>query len=488
MPVSYSFRKTSSARFEARFLFLLVPVLYFCLIGSPSGAAAQTSVSGFVSSYGAYTTTPPHELISARNRLRLNLRHDFPDGRVYASGDLRQLFASSADSLDFRMRELFMDVFLPGGDLRIGKQVVVWGKTEGDFIFDLVSPFDLSEFLTQDFRELREGVTAVSYTHFFGRNQLQLLINPAFEPSRLPAYDGPWGVVPTDIFPLPTQFRAYDPERITLKDTQLAARFAWRGAADLDLDFALMYWRQRTPAYFKRFETTDLAPGLRLPEQAVLEERYKPGLIAGFWGEYRAGTQLRFPFELAWFQQRAFDTLPGPLSMADLQLLQAIAEAGPDSPPDIPLPELIALLGRFNETLDAGEAEGFLSWQPALKWMAGVQFAAGGWNWSAQYIADVILSPDDEILQDAWFHGITLSTNQSLLRDKLLARLLGRYQFNGQDFWINPELSYALRDGLSITGGAQLFGGKTPETGYPHLSFRQYGPNSLLYLSAAWFW
>lgn len=477
----------SLTRFMARFLCSIVITGAFILFDARQ-TAAQTSFSGFVSSYGAYTTSPPHTLISARNRLRSTLLHEFPDGRVYATGDLRQLFAASADSLDFRVRELYLELFLPNADLTIGKQIIVWGSTEGDFIFDMVSPFDLSEFLTQDFRELREGVTAINYTRFFGRNQLQLLINPAFEASRLPDFDGPWGIVPTDFFPIPTEFRSYAPEHITLRDTQLAARFAWRGLPQLDLDLALMYWRVRTPAYFKRFESTEVLPGLLLPERAIFEERYRPGFVAGFWGEFRPGTRIRFPFELAWFQERLFDTLPGPLTLDDLRLLQSIGQDDSDNMPQVPLPELIALIGRFSETLQAGEESGFLTQKPALKWMAGTRFSAAGWNWSAQYIADVILNPTDEILQDSWFHGITLSTNRSLLRDQLRARMLARYQFNGQDFWLNPELNWNARDGLSFTGGAQLFGGKPPETGYPHLSFRQYGPNSLIYLSAAWFW
>ncbi len=477
-----SLKSIPCTRFPARFLFPIVTALLFCLCFSPP-SFAQSSFSGFVSTYTAYTTTPPHTLISGRNRFRSTFLHDFPDGRIYATGDLRQLFSASTDSLDFRVRELYLELFLDSSDLKIGKQIIVWGQTEGDFIFDLVSPFDLSEFLTQDFRELREGVTAVNYIRFFGRNQLQLIVNPAFEPSRLPAYDGPWGIVPTDIFPLPTTFLPYESGDIRLRDTQLAARFAWRGLNSLDLDVALMYWRTRTPAYFKRFETTALTEELRIPERVILEEQYRPSLILGFWGEYRPSNRFSLPFELAWFQERPFDTLPGPLTMSDLRLLQA----GADTPPDLPVSEILALLERFSQTLAAGEDSGFLTYTPALKWMTGLRFSALGWNWSAQYVADVILRPSYEILQDNWFHGLTLTSNRSFFRDQLTARMLGRWQFNGRDFWINPELSWNVRDGLNFTGGAQLFGGESPDPAYPHLSFRQYGGNSLIYLSASWF-
>lgn len=472
-------------RFNPQFLFLLLAAtLAFTLAPTPSHVQAQTSFSGFVSNYNAFTTQPPNEILSGRNRIRLNFRNDFSDGRIYISSDLRQLYSFSSDSLDFRLREAFLDIYLANGDLRIGKQTIVWGKTEGDFIFDILSPFDLSEFLTQDFRELREGVTAFNYTHFFGRNQLQFILNQVFEPSRLPDYEGIWGVAPTDIFPIPTEFESFDPGRSGLIDMQYAARFAWRPATSFDLDFAFMYWRTNAPGYRKAFDTTNLGV-FRLPVSVTLTEDFKPSLIAGLWGEYRPSTDLRFTFETAWFNNRPYDILPGELTTEDLELLRTLSETEADFPnPD----QLLALLSRFNTTLDEGEKSGFITYRPALKWMAGFQYPLFSWNTSVQYVADIILSYEDAILQQQWFHGLTLSTNRSFYRDQLLARLLTRYHFNGNDYWINPELAWNFRDGLTFTTGAHLFGGETPDLDYTQLSFRRFGGNSLIYLSAAWFW
>ncbi|MCH8557320.1 MAG: hypothetical protein LAT84_05850 [Balneolia bacterium] len=472
-------------RSNPQFILLLLTVtLAFTLLPSPQHAQAQSSFSGFVSNYNAFTTQPPNEIISGRNRVRLNFRNDFRDGRVYISSDLRQLYSFSSDSLDFRLREAFLDIYLDNADLRIGKQTIAWGKTEGDFIFDIVSPFDLSEFLTQDFRELREGVTAFNYTHFFGRNQFQFIVNPVFEPSRLPDYDGVWGIVPTDIFPIPTEFESFDPGRVTLSDMQYAARFAWRPSASFDIDLALMYWRSSTPGYRKTFETIGIS-GFRVPLSVTFTEDYEPGIVGGFWGEYRVSSDLRFVFEAAWFQKRPYDILPGDLTDDDLRLFRRL-DQGTINLPDIG--QLGPALTRFNNTLNAGQANGFLTYRPALKWMTGIQYPVLNWNTSVQYVADVALDYEDAILQEEWFHGVSLSTNRSFFRDQLLARLLTRYQFNGNDYWINPELAWDFRDGLTFTGGAHLFGGESPDLDYTQLSFRRFGGNSLIYLSAAWFW
>ncbi len=449
----------------------------------PAVSVAQSGFSGYISTYTGYTTSPPHELISARNRLRVNFRNNFSDGRIYVSADLRHLFAEASDSLDFRLREIYMDLYLENADLRIGKQAISWGQTEGDFIFDLVSPFDLSEFLTQDFRELREGVTALNLTWFSGRNQLQFIFNPAFEPSRLPDYERRWGIVPADIFPVPTSFETWDPGKVRLTDVQAAARFSLRSVSSLDLDFAAMYWRNRTPGYRKEFDTFNIGD-IRVPLSLVFRENYKPGLITGFWGEYRPLGNLRIPFEAAYFQYRPYDVLPGPLSASDLRRFNQIA----DNINHDNIEEFINLLDRFNQTIGEGQENAFLSYRPAIKWMAGVRYPILNWETGIQYVADVALDHDEDVLQDRWFHGVSLTTNRSFFRQRLMTRLLGRYQFNGQDFWLNPELGWDLRDGLTITGGAHLFGGKKPDIDYTQLSFRRFGGNSLVYLSASWFW
>ena len=41
--------------------------------------------------------------------------------------------------------------------LSLGKQQVVWGKADGVFITDIVSPLNLTEFLLPDFDEIRTG-------------------------------------------------------------------------------------------------------------------------------------------------------------------------------------------------------------------------------------------------------------------------------------------------------------------------------------------
>ncbi|MCH8567987.1 MAG: hypothetical protein LAT67_06975 [Balneolales bacterium] len=472
----------------SRYFYFLFATFIFSIcspgLSEHSRSYAQISFSGYLSNYNAYTTTPNYFLLAGRNTLRLNVLNQMDSGRIYISGNLRQNYAAASDSLDFRLREAYLDLFFDQSDLRIGKQPIVWGKTEGDFIFDILSPFDLSEFITQDFRELREGVTAINFTYFSGPNELQLIFNPVFEPSRLPDYEGVWGIVPADIFPLPRQFQTYNPGRATIRDGQFAARFAWRPHPMFDLDLAAMYWKPSTPGYRKSIRGLNLFL-FEVPEEIILEEVYKTTSITGFWGEYRPYSNFSFVFEAAYFNERPYDILPENFSSDDLRFLTNldILQATPEE-----LARALQLLGSLDSFIREANESGLLTYKPSIKWMAGFRTSIMGWNTSMQYIADAILDYDEDILQDSWFHGLSFTAFNSFARDRLMLRLTGRHNFTGADYWINPELGFDLRDGLTLSAGGHFFAGPRVASDYANLSFSRYRENSLIYLSAAWFW
>ena len=464
------------------YFFQCLVCLFYLSFGTD--ALSQSRFTGQLSNYNAWGLSEPNELISGRNNVRLNFTNTFDRGRVYVSSNLRHHYAFSTDSLDFRLREAFFDVFLKNGDLRVGKQVIVWGKTDGDFIMDVVSPFDLSEFITQDFTELREGVSAISYTHYLGRTQLQAIINPVFEPSRLPEYSDRWAVVPADFFPIPTNFSRYKNSQPTLRDTQAALRLALRPSLNFDLDLGVLYWNSRTPGYFKTFETTEVLE-LRIPERIQFDETYHAGIITGGWGEYRFTDKLRFVFEAAYMQKRSYDVFSMDITRDDIAFLERVQQ-GDINPDELGL--LLDVLNRFNTALEKYEDSGFLIHRPSIKFMGGISTDVFNWSVGIQYTGDSILDYEDDILQDAYFHSITTTVNRGFFRDTLLFRFLGKYQFNGNDFWINPEFRYDFRDGLNVALGAHIFGGLEPDFNYAHLSFQSFKKNNLLFISGSWAW
>jgi len=54
-------------------------------------------------------------------------------------------------SPELELRELYLRYSGDAVELVIGKQQIIWGKSDGVFITDIVSPKDLSRFLVPDF-------------------------------------------------------------------------------------------------------------------------------------------------------------------------------------------------------------------------------------------------------------------------------------------------------------------------------------------------
>ena len=167
-----------------------------------TSATAQLNLTGFIRNYHAIEQTPDHDILIGRNRLRLNLNKSFSRGEINISNDLQNFYSASADSLEYTLREAYADLYFDNSDLRIGRQIIVWGRAEGTFITDIITPVDVSEFLTQDFTDIRKGVTAINYTHYWGSDFLQFVINPVFNPNEIPEPESRWfprQVVPTSI-------------------------------------------------------------------------------------------------------------------------------------------------------------------------------------------------------------------------------------------------------------------------------------------------
>jgi hypothetical protein len=125
------------------------------------GMMEELSGDGFVETYQAVRTRVPHETQASRARARLQL---------YGGGGNYQLYARGTAELDFERRNnraeldaAYVDRVGDGWDLRLGRQVVIWGRADGLRIVDRVSPSDLSESLTRELDEVRLGIDALRF-------------------------------------------------------------------------------------------------------------------------------------------------------------------------------------------------------------------------------------------------------------------------------------------------------------------------------------
>ncbi|MDX1639685.1 MAG: hypothetical protein R3281_17105, partial [Balneolaceae bacterium] len=198
-------------------------------------------------------------------------------------------------------------------------------------------------------------------------------------------------------------------------------------------------------------------PALRLTES------FTQSLILIYSGTIQLSDKVLFKSEASFFSRRSVDYLTEELRSIDIA----------DPPPA----EQARLAQIFEENQD-----GFLKEKPWISGMAGVEFTLRDWTIGTQFIDEIILEYDEQLLQEQHYPYVTLLLQRSFARDKLEFRSFSRFNMEGEDFWLNPEFTYTGIDNLEASLGTQLFGGADPGDYYGHLSFSNYASNSFGYL------
>ncbi|MBT6764713.1 MAG: hypothetical protein HOA90_09295, partial [Prolixibacteraceae bacterium] len=175
-------------------------ILILLLMANQITIAQNPDISGFARNYTGFLYDTGDFTI-LQNTFNLNLSK-MGDKVAFKANPL--MYHYNADSLDLRMRELYLDLYFNNFDLRIGKQQVVWGKADGVFITDIVSPLNLTEFLLPEFDEIRTGVNAVKFDYYLGNNTFEVIWLPNFTPTEMPATNSIWYVQPD--FPVTPTF------------------------------------------------------------------------------------------------------------------------------------------------------------------------------------------------------------------------------------------------------------------------------------------
>jgi hypothetical protein len=122
------------------------------------------------------------------------------DDDDYAKGFIDELEDDDVKRNKFNLPEFFVDLYFNDFDLRIGKQVVAWGKADSVNPTDNVNPQDLSNFFEQD-QEI--GVPAVKLDYYIGDFTIEGVFVPTFTPTRLPPLDTRLSVIDISDIPFP---------------------------------------------------------------------------------------------------------------------------------------------------------------------------------------------------------------------------------------------------------------------------------------------
>lgn len=401
-------------------------LIIISLLISPFLKAQNVDISGYARNYtGVLFDNGDFSIL--QNTLNLNFEKR---GSKVAFKANPMLYSYNTDSLKFNMREIYLDLYFDNFDIRIGKQQVVWGKADGVFITDVVSPLNLTEFLLPDFDEIRSGVYATKVNYYIGNNTFELIWIPVFTAIETPASNSIWYIQPE--FPIQPTFD-YGKQNVTasLENSEVFVKFT--GITSF-IDFEIMggYTWDDIPVMHVN-KTFGLDPNTQSPVLNTLNIRPEYHRLTLGGGSF--STQIKsviFRGEAAYYNGKYFQT-------EDLQAIDALVE------------------------------------KDYLHYVLGLDFNIKSIKFSTQFIQQYILDYKPGMISKETENTLTFLARADLLRETLHLELFSYIGLSNEDAFIRPKITYDYDDSFSVLLGANVFVGD--ENG----RFGQYKDNSMIY-------
>lgn len=387
-----------------------INLIFLCVLLAFSGVLqAQESdgwsVKGFVDTYHAVRAQKNSDLMSSRTRVRGEIGRDFGQSSLFVS--LNATYnAILKERTGFELREAYLDHTENHWGLRAGRQLVIWGAADGLRITDLVSPLDMTEFLAQDYDDIRMPVNALRLFVFNDKVRVEAIAVPAFEGYVLPVdASNPWSVLPTGS-PLP----------VVWNDTGSRpafhlSNFEYGGRLSVTLpgvDFSLsgLYTWNKMPVIQYAPSPTEIT---------VSPQYYRMGFVGGDISKPLGQFVLRG--EAAYNIDKHFSYKP--------------------------------------ETMRQPQ-QGFRS----LNWLVGVDwYAPSEWMLSAQFSTENIFGYEDCIMQERNNMLATLNVSKKLFNSTLQLSDFTYFDVSNKGWFSRFAADYALSDQIHLLAGFDWFGG-----------------------------
>lgn len=410
----------------SRFLIPLPAVLLLVFLLAPSMASAfDWTLHGSLKNETAYFISGERRLDKMQNRLELKPEAVLTDrlefrGRALLWYDAAMdMVSNNSTDLTAAIKNHYRDYtrvkeayFLYGGDdfdFRLGQQQIVWGKTDGLRMLDIVNPLDMREFILDDFLDSRIGLIAarLNYYAYLGgsEHEFELIIIPDAKVAETAPVGSRWGftlpTVPAGITPV---ILAGEEPNWTAKNVEYGA--AWRSnLSGWDLSLNWFYGWKDTPNLQKQL----------LGSTMFITPVYS-----------------------------RMHTVGGSFSNA----FGAWVVRG----------EMAANIDEGVDTNGVTVATSVTE-QTTLNAAVGVDYTANNWMISPQLFVRHVTGWSTDILEDQSSGFVSLRIATDYMNEKLKPEVIGLYSWSDQSWMLRPKVSYEFTDSIKATAGIDLFGG-----------------------------
>ena len=377
------------------------------LVFAGPGLSAQTlDFSGFIDSYHAVRLNSPNDFMSSRSRLRAEMKANAGNSWLFASLNANHNYLLPSRTF-IELREAYFDYTAKNWDLRIGRQIILWGVSDGLRITDLISPLDLTEFLARDYDDIRMPVDAIKWRYMDDVIKLELVFVPIFQTYIIPDDpDNPWAITyPSDgpeIFVAP----AIKPEK-SLKNSEVGGRLSFY-LPGFDLSVSGLCTWNKLPVYERNF--TDAHDTL-----VLVPNHFRYSMV---------GLDFSRP-------QGSF-VIRGEAAMYSAEPLST------------------DLLNQTNPVMK----------KTTMNYLVGLDWYPGSnWTLTGQFSQKLILLWEDQLENPKNTMLATLGITRKLFRSTLSASAFGYIDLSNEGMFARTTLDYSLSDRIHLITGVDIFHG-----------------------------
>jgi len=383
-------------------------IALFALLILAAGLAAEgVQITGYVRNYTGVLLHGDYDFSIVQNTLNLNFELKSDKVAFKVNPYVYQYF--DRDNV-FDMREAYLDLYFNSMDIRIGKQQIIWGKADGVFITDIISPKDLTEFLLRDFDEIRMGVTAAKVDYYIGNSTLEVVWVPVFSPNKMAEEGSIWHPVmelpPNTIFDFSKKDVAFN-----LKNSEIFAKFSTL-TGPVDFEIMAGYTWDADPTLFTEKKIDPVSH--QLLSMIIIPQYDRLTVFGGSFSTTIKGFVLRG--EAAYYVGKYFQT----------------------TDPTVPF----------------GVTE-----KNYLHYLIGLDYTLWGAKVSAQFIQKIIFDYAPMLTMPEHHNMMTVLVSKQYLNDTLTVEFFSYIGITDGDALIRPKITYSFADGFDIQVGANIFTG-----------------------------
>ena len=382
----------------------LVTVLLLCPMLVPG---QKLELGGFIDSYHAVRLQDPYDFMSSRSRFRGEIRGVKDRSAVFVSMNANH--HNLLPELTFlELREGYLEYAGRNWDLRAGRQIIIWGVSDGIRITDIIAPMDFTEFLAREYDDIRMPVDGLKIRAFKNNFKCELVFVPVFQQFIYPVNpDNPWSILPdAGEGTVITLAEAREPEAL-LKNSEVGGRISFY-LSGVDLSLVSLYTWNKMPVF-----KTELSPGM---DSTILIPEHHRMLMNGIDFSKPIGS-LVIRGEGALFSGEGYTC---------------------------------KLQGMSSELVR----------KQVVRYLVGVDWYPGNdWTVTGQFSHTTILQFEERMDCDRDNLMATLGISWKTLRGTLNFSAFGYMDLINKGFFNRTGIEYTLSDQIHLGAGVDLFGG-----------------------------